>query len=97
MANSANFRRFSMQQAAEQATALAKEFLVRQHPLHSDWKWEILGAKPDPCGKSGKRKVGPYWNVLVTWTHHEAIFDGPAIVTVNLETSEVQFWPSDSG
>lgn len=81
--------RFSNSEAKELAIGLAKSFLESQ-PARPGWKWKVVDTTPDLQAPHARdRKTPNAWAVIVEWSLNGSVFDGPAILHVNVATKEV--------
>ena len=83
----------SKQQARDRALQLATDFMRTQDT--KGWDWACLGAGPhasDPQRRG--RKIPTRWTVVIQYSRHGAITDGPALLNVNIETGAVEWWES---
>ena len=81
--------RLSKEEAELRAVELAQSRLASLSV--NGWQCEISGAIPDPLSPShGGRKVPRKWVVSVLWSKDGALFDGPGVIVVDVETGVTQ-------
>lgn len=81
--------RFSKGRAEAEAVRLAKVFVA----ANGGAGWTCIGAKPDALAPGyEKRKNIIKWSVVFDRSIDGAVVDGPAIVSVDIETGVADFF-----
>jgi hypothetical protein len=81
--------RLNKREAEDEAIRIAKSFVA----TNGRPEWKCMGAKPDVIAAGFKRRKNVIkWAVLFEISDGGKIFEGPAVVLVNIETGAAEFF-----
>lgn len=77
--------RLSIEEARLRAISLADRFLSSTDTR--GWEYKCISANPERSRRGTEgRKTCVNWIVIVEWSKNGAIFDGPGVLFVNIQT-----------
>lgn len=81
--------RLSQEEARLRAVSLADRFLSSTDTR--GWEYKCISANPERShGGIQGRKTCVNWVVIVEWSKNGVVFDGPGVLTVNIQTEECE-------